>query len=608
MNNPAPSSEVLLEPSLYDSADSEQFSNEGWASLLQARWRIVLLAWIVRLSAGINLYSSLLHHRPKLVYWLAPWVPFEISEGRRILLVLTAILLFYLASALTRGKRMAWLLLIVALTVAPALHLGRETLWPQLMVNGCVIGFLLLHRRYFVAASDPWSIRSALVICPLLALSLLVFGTLRLYELRDETSGNDDLWACAQTACELVLVQNTHTQAALTDRTVHFFSFLRVGGTSIALVGLFLTLQPVLARRRGREEHRDKAQILIEQYGHDPFDAYAMLPDKNYFFTANGRAVVPYALSGNIAVALADPIGQPATRPRAIEEFALFCRRQDWEPVFYAVTDEMSEDYRKAEFSLFKIGEGARLRADHFHLQGRDFQNLRTICNGARKRGLQFRWYSAADPEDPVLERQLALISRAWIEVKNVPEMSFDMGAFSLEDIRQNGAAVAVDSSGAALAFATWRSFDRGHGRALDLMRHLPGVRNIMDFILVESILRFRSHGVNEISLGLAPLANTEASPSHLVVEEKVVQFLFENLNHIYGYKSLFEFKRKYRPTWHGHYVAYRRGVHLPRVGLALANVHAPQGIYKLIIGGASRSSSQNHLGNVFPTVSDVCS
>ena len=161
--------------------------------------------------------------------------------------------------------------------------------------------------------------------------------------------------------------------------------------------------------------------------------------------------------------------------------------------------------------------------------------------------------------------------------------MSFDMGSFSIDDIRRPGVAVALDRSGKPLAFATWRSFAQGQGRALDLMRALPEERNVMDFILIESILHFQSVGVNRVDLGLAPLANTEESPSRLVAEEKVVQFLFENLNHIYGYKSLFEFKRKYRPQWSSRYVAYRRGVHLPLVGLALLRVHSPAGIWNFL-------------------------
>jgi lysylphosphatidylglycerol synthetase-like protein (DUF2156 family) len=113
-------------------------------------------------------------------------------------------------------------------------------------------------------------------------------------------------------------------------------------------------------------------------------------------------------------------------------------------------------------------------------------------------------------------------------------------------------------------------------------MRSRPGSRNMMDFVLVESILQFRGQGVLDISLGAAPLANAgdSASPQG---EEKAVRFLFENLNRIYGYKSLFEFKRKYRPQWRGRYVAYNRGLHLPLVGLAVVRVHAPGGIWRFL-------------------------
>jgi lysylphosphatidylglycerol synthetase-like protein (DUF2156 family) len=584
-------SDILSKPEtlLPGDLDAAPMPSLTWSQQAQALLRpkrsIVALAWVVRFSALLNLGASLLHHRVKLVHWLAPWVPFEISEGRRVLMFLTSVLLFILAAGLVRRKRKAWLWTIAALVFAPLSHLGRALLWPQILINLALVGFLLHQRSYFTAGSDPKYNRSALVICPLLAIALLAFGTVRLHELRDQTSGDDDWGSCLQTAVELILVQNTATQTALTIPMLHFFSLLRIGGTSIALLGLFLTLRPVLLRRRVRVGDRETVRLLIDRYGDDSFDSYALLPDKSYFFSANHYIVIPYAVTGNFAVALADPIGHPAFLPAAIAEFTLFCREQDWEPVFYAVTRERISHYEQAGFSVFKIGEEARLEADGFHLTGNDFQNLRTACNKARKTGLRFRWYHPSQGPDEVLERQLESISAQWLETKKDQEMLFDMGSFSLETIRSDGAAVAIDSGGKALAFATWRPFAQGNGRSLDLMRTLPGARNIMDFILVESIALFRAQGISDIDLGLAPLANTASDDSRLLAEEKAVKFLFENLNRIYGYKSLFEFKRKYRPQWRGRYVAYRRGVHLPLVGLALVRVHAPQGLWKLIFG-----------------------
>jgi phosphatidylglycerol lysyltransferase len=583
MSNPASRSEALLQPTVGENPLQATLRHAPTKPLLHRAWSIVLLAWLVRISAFINLISSVLPVKSHLVHWVGLWMPFEISEGIRLRMFLTSMLLFILASGLERGKRTAWLLTMATLAIAPILHLGHMTIWPQLFINLGLIVFLLLHHRYFIVRSDRRSVRSALLICSLLTTLLLAFGTVRLHDLRYETSGGDDWESCIQTAFELVLVQNSHTQEAQTITSSNFFVILRVGGITIALVGLFLTLRPVFVQRKAHVVDREKTQRLIDQYGNNPLDAYALLDDKSYFFSGDDRAVIPYVLSGNFAVALADPIGHPAIRPMAIVDFALFCRQQDWEPIFYAITEELIPYYEQAGLSLFKIGEGARLKAGSFHLKGHDFQNLRTLRNRAHRLGIQFRWYDAAQGIDEALEHQLSAISRHWLKMKKAREMSFDMGIFSIDDIRRHGAAVALDLTGNPLAFTTWRPFAQGEGRVLDLMRALPQARNIMDFILIESISHFNSNGVTLINLGLAPLANTEESPSRLVAEEKVVQFLFENLNHIYGYKSLFEFKRKYRPHWRGRYVAYRRGVHLPLVGLALVRVHAPAGIWKFL-------------------------
>ena len=555
----------------------------GLLPRLRPLFSVTALAWVVRFVAVFNMANALLRYEPKFIFWLGKWVPMEITETTRIRMFLMSVLLFILASGLQRGKKLAWQIALLGLMLAPILHIDRGVIWPQAAVNLLVVGFLIWHREYFVVESDPRSIRSALFICPLLGLALLAIGTVRLHALHKYTVGDHTWTGCAKTASELVFVHHTSTQLAVIPHSRDLFAQLRVGGTSVALVGLFLILRPVIARRRSRAEHREQARWLVRQYGHDPLDPYALMDDKQYFFTASGRAMVPYALSGNLAVALADPVGAPRDRTSAIAEFAVFCRHRDWQPVFYEVSADFVPDYERAGFCVFKVGEEARLDAASFTLKGREYQNLRTACNSARKRGLTFRWYEASSGIDDKLEEQLEEVSSAWIEGKRTREMAFDMGAFSTEAIRRHGVGVAIDPDGRVLAFATWRHFSRWNGRCLDLMRVRPGCRNVMDFVLVESILRYRDNGVRDISLGSAPLANADAITASSPGEEAAVKFMFENLNGLYKYKSLFEFKRKYRPQWHGRYLAYNRGLHLPLVGLAVVRVHTPGGIMKFL-------------------------
>ena len=347
---------LLLRPALKPPETPRKKNPARWLRPVTA---IVALAWAVRLVSLVDILYALLRYQPPLIYWLGKWVPFEISEGNRIRMFLMSVVLLMLASGLQRGKRIAWQITIAGLMLAPILHLGRGVIWPQALINLMLVGFLLMHRNYFVAKSDARSIRFAVIICPLLAAALLIFGTVRLHALHKDLTGDISWFGCAQTAGELVIAHHSWTQVATTHHTRDLFRILRMGGTLIALGGLMLIMRPVLIQRMTRVDQREKARKIIAQHGEDPFDPYALLPDKSYFFTTNGRVVVPYVVSGKLAIVLADPIGPSAERPGAIAEFALFCRHQDWEPVFYEVTEELSLYYENAGLTVFQDRRGS---------------------------------------------------------------------------------------------------------------------------------------------------------------------------------------------------------------------------------------------------------
>jgi phosphatidylglycerol lysyltransferase len=546
---------------------------------------ISFLAWAVRGAAVINFIAFTLHRAPPFIYWLAAWVPIEISVGRRVLMLLTSILLLVLASGLERGKKVAWLITLGALALAPLIHLGRMVIWPQLLLNLPLIGLLLINRRYFRAQSDEKSVWSALIVCPVLLILLMGAGTIKLHQLRFETSGSDSWAGSLQAACELILVQNAHAQAPQTPHAARFFSVLRISGTSIALLALFLSMQPVLYRPRATAQQIAKARRLMGRHGQDPEEAYALLGDKSLFFHSQGQAVISYAVARRFAIVLADPIGPRAAQEEAIAEFHQFCRYCDWVPLFYQASGDLLDAYQRNGFQVVKIGEDARLRADLLDLKGRDFQNLRTLCNNAAKKGVRFRWYAPGETPEKTLEKQLAAISAEWLRRKRGVEMTFDMGGFSIEEVRRLGAGVALSAEGEALAFTTWRPFARGTGRVLDLMRAAPEARNILDFVIVESMRHFRAQGVTNISLGNAPLANASTSGDDPAHENRLIRFIYENLNHVYAYKPLFQFKQKYRPQWRPRYLAYPRGESLPLIGVALVQAHAPKGGWKFLRG-----------------------
>jgi phosphatidylglycerol lysyltransferase len=556
--------------------------------LLSRRHSIRVLVLAVAVMGVVDLLEALFQKPGFVVGFMEQWVPLGVTEKSRLLLLISGVCQLGLAHGLLRHKRFAWILTLVMLSVTALLHLSRAFDWHHALAAAILLVPLVRWRKEFVARSDAPSLRLALGMGVVLALSLFLYGTFGLVQFSEEGNFGEQLtWGdCAGGAVSAVFLQKTKFDNDGGRDVRHFLATLRGGSLVTAFIVLALLMRPVLKRRHPEATDEDRARVreIIADHGSDPMDYFALLPDKRYFFGAGGQGVIAYALWRKFAVALADPICPAESRAVMIHAFARFCKSQDWQPMFYCSHVANRPLYEEEGFATFKVGEDARLDVNEFKLEGGKFQNLRTARNKARKNGLTFQWYDAKPQIDHGLEAQLQLLSNDWLARKHGGEMTFDLGSFSIDFIREHGAAIVRNPEGRIETFATWLPFARGTGRCLDIMRGREEARDVMDFLIVEALDHFKARGVTVISLGNAPLANVDAIEGEIESRrERAVQFLFENFDQIYGYKKLFRFKHKYQPDWQGRFLAYRPGVPLAMVGLAIAGVHLPRGFMGLL-------------------------
>jgi lysylphosphatidylglycerol synthetase-like protein (DUF2156 family) len=315
-------------------------------------------------------------------------------------------------------------------------------------------------------------------------------------------------------------------------------------------------------------------------------DGFALMADKRRFFMTSPEgadSVVSYGLWRNVAVALAEPIGPQEERKRVMAGFRAFCLQQDWRPAFYCCHEINKSAWQGEGWHALHIAEDARLLLATFELKGSAFQSLRTNLHHAHKQGWSYRWYEGA-PLDHGLEAQMKLLSDSWLKAKGGAEMGFDLGAFSIPEIRSLGGACVLDGEGQLLAFATWLPYAQGSGRVIDLMRTAEGVLGAMDFLILESAAYFKSLGIVELSLGNAPLAHVKELGEKPAPSDWVIAYLFEHFNQVYGYKPLFEFKKKYHPEWQGRYLLFAHHADLPSLAAALVRLHAPQGVIRMLL------------------------
>jgi phosphatidylglycerol lysyltransferase len=303
---------------------------------------------------------------------------------------------------------------------------------------------------------------------------------------------------------------------------------------------------------------------FLRQRGGNDLAHLVLLDDKYLFYSSDGRAMIQYGRIGNRLVALGDPNGDETAFAAAIGEFRAFADEYDLVPLFYQVRETHLGHYHELGFSIFKLGEAARVSTAEFSLQGKRNESIRHAANRAKKAGAAVEILE--HPLEETTWRTLTEISAQWLREKHVAEKGFSLGRFDRSYLEQ--APIAVVRVGTQIvAFASLMpQYGEQSVLSIDLMRHVhdapPGT---MDLLFSELIAYAREHGYQEFDLGMAPLAGVGTS-RYAKRQERVAQLAFEFGNRFYNYKGLRAFKEKYHPQWDNRYLAYPAGTPVARL------------------------------------------
>ncbi len=534
---------------------------------------------VIGFMGVLNLASALWPRSPEVMVAVERWLPLEVMQRSRPLMLFAGLALLQVTRNLSRRKAAAWWVATAALAVSFVSHLGRALDVQHSMVAALLLTYLLVFRGRFRARTDPVSLRRALQIVPALALLVVAYGYLGFA--RHPASfawepGNGPLTEAVRSG---LLVTDPGVDP-LTPLAARFLGSVQIAGWMARLYLLVLLLRPVVARQRLQADE-EAVEALFREHGRRSLSAFAVGDDKHHFLACGGRALVAYAVRGGVAVTCGDPLAAPDDLGAAVREFAEHCRMHGWRPAFYEASEDALAAYRDLGFRAVKMAEEAIVDLPGFSLAGGKRATLRAMVNKMRKAGFTVSRYDRAAAPDPALDAALEEISSEWLAERAIGEMSFSVGRFSLDALDR--AHVFVARSAARVeAFCSWRPYAEGEAAVLDLMRRRGDAPSgTMDLLLADALAGLRDLGLREASLANAPLASVEAREGAL---ERGLGLVFEHLRAFYAYKNLFQFKKKFAPRWEGRYLVYPRDADLPAIAYALAGVQGTTSIVKAVI------------------------
>jgi phosphatidylglycerol lysyltransferase len=366
------------------------------------------------------------------------------------------------------------------------------------------------------------------------------------------------------------LIGNPTQYRALTERAGWFLGTLPVVSYSLVLFALIQLLRPVLAPRAAAAD-RQRVHQLLKVWGRNRISHLVVHGAASYhWFDDDG--CVAFTLRGRTALALGDPIGPPGALKRGLEDFVAYCDRQDWIPAFYQVDSE--QGYRDLAFTLVPIGSEALIDTRTFALKGKERRDLRYSVKRSEKEGVRFSFVSG--PEALAAHsQQLDEVSRLWLQSRRGPELSYSLGTLSTltDDDITVGLALAVN--GRLEAFVSFLPVPARRGWTLDLMRRRPdSVYGAMEALIVKSIEEGARQGIDEVSLGVAPLVIAIGETSGAA--ERALRAMYWGLDRFQRSRSLHQFKAKFSPCWEDRFLAVPGTSTLPEVLIALVRAHLP--------------------------------
>ena len=346
-----------------------------------------------------------------------------------------------------------------------------------------------------------------------------------------------------------------------------WFIYLWVGNAFWILLAVRLYLGFSRPVDPAQESDRDSARRLLESGTGDHLSFMTLWKSNRYFF--HGDSYVAYRVSNGIALTLGAPVGRDISA-----EFERFASEQGWAVAWYSVNAQFADAH--PQLKRLQVAEEAVLNCESVEFKGKKFQNVRTARNKAEKEGVSTRWTTWEELDIASIAR-ISALSEDWVSDKALPEMGFTLGGLEEMTVTGTRLLLAESADGTLHGVTSWMPvYENGAitGYVLDVMRRNEhGFKGVIELLISEAMLIAQSEGLAWISLSGAPLAGQPDEPNWLDV---ALNRIGEEVEPLYGFRTLAASKRKFQPEEHPWYLCYHDELKLPSIALATMHAYLP--------------------------------
>ncbi len=503
----------------------------------------------------------------------------------RMLSIIVGFSFIFISHRLYKRMRMAWFISICLLVASAIMHImAHNTISFHIaLIELVILSILIINYKEFERATNPISLRSGLLMALLVSIIIIINTGFTIFILKLRIQHINDMGFALNDALQTLFLVEPHKLGILSERELFFVkSSILINWIGILSMIIFI-LKPLVYQPIITSIDREKVRKLLHLYGANPISYVSVEEDKKYFFGKNTEGVIAYVITAGVAVCAGDPVCSRDTLPLLLSEYITFCKENELNICMCQTTEEHLELYERFGFGIMKYGEEAMFDLNSYQLSGKKTAKIRQAMNHASTFGITVSEYKPCEKKDRYIENQIHQISMEWLENKKSSELSFMLGSVALDNPMDRRYFLAYDSENKMLGFIVFVPFLEGKGYYADVTRRKKDAPiGVMEKITIEAFQTMKKEGVLWGSLGLAPLANVGEDNK---VASKVLEFVYENLNNFYGFKTLHQYKKKYGPTaWDSRYLVFYPKLFTPKIAYSVIKAQNPKGVSDFIL------------------------
>lgn len=482
---------------------------------------------------------------------------------------------------LYKRRRIAWIITVCLIVINLILHIIMH---PHALILAFVIceiiilAILIWGFKDFFKASDRRTIKTGVILADVAAVGVVVNAGITHFVAAKAGIGISFVDAFLAGLNSMFgfeptnpVMSNGHYQTL--ENFIAIFSWICI------VLALLFVVRPFLARKQTTKEDLEHARKLVLSNGQNPGAYLTLEEDKTLYFGKKVDGVVAYGIVGETVVINGDPICASEDFTALLGEFKEFCQNASYNMFFLSTTNKYLDDYKAADFEVVKCGEEARFDLDTYDVAGKAGAKMRANINKATREGLMVKEYKLSEGRNMKIENEIDRISSEWLSGKGSSQLVFTLGGVGLDNPMDKRYFYAYDTDGIIQGFIVFCPYETGY--MADVTRRAKAAPSgIMHKIMFEAFQVFKAEGIKEGSMGLAPLINLIEEGEKGNVPEKLLNFIYENMNKVYEFKNLYRAKEAYSPSrWEPCYFVYSPKILTPQMVYAVVAIQNPQGV-----------------------------